>query len=173
MGASPTVTWLRILLGVCCIAVLSLGLLAGERYARAHPRFPVRPFLFFASLSGLLSSVGDLMVKTILQAAGGALRTPALPWLIAGSAAALILFYFAGIYMLARAYQEGTMLGGVVVSDFFARIGAIFLGAVAFAEPIAGRGTAGLARAAGFLLVLGGSLLLGRFSGATVRRAHD
>ena len=96
------------------------------------------------------------------------LRTPALPWLIAGSAAALILFYFAGIYTLARAYQEGTMLGGVVVSDFFARIGAIFLGAVAFAEPIAGRGTAGLARAAGFL---GGSLLLGRFSGATVATA--
>ena len=178
-GAAPlsalaaNAVWLRMLLGVGCIVLLSLALLGGRIFSSGHPRFPLRPFLFFAALSGLLSSVGDLLMKALLFVANGTLRSPFLPWLIAGLAAALIFFYLAGFYMLSRAYQGGTMLGGIVVSDFFARIGAIFLGAAAFAEPIAGRGTAGFARAAGFLLVLGGSVLLGRFSGATIKAGDD
>jgi multidrug transporter EmrE-like cation transporter len=165
--------WLRMSLGVGCMVFLSLGLLRAQGFVSMQPRFPLRPFLFFAALSGLLSSIGDLMMKALLFAAGGALGGPGFPWLIAGTSAALIFFYLAGFYMLSRAYQGGTMLGAIVVSDFFARIGAIFLGAVVFSDPLAGPGTAGFARAAGFLLVLGGSLLLGRFSGATVRAGAD
>jgi drug/metabolite transporter (DMT)-like permease len=174
-GAAPLpdagTLWLRMLLGVGGIVILSLGMLRGERFAARHPRFPARPFFFFAALSGLLSSVGDLMMKALLFAAGGSLRGPSMPWIVTGSATALILFYLAGFYMLSRAYQGGTMLGGIVVSDFFARIGAILLGAVVLSEPIAGPGTGGLARATGFALVLGGSLLLGRFSRAATQAA--
>jgi hypothetical protein len=67
--------------------------------------------------------------------------------------------------MLSRAYQSGGVVGGMVISDFSARIGAIFLGAMALAEPLGIAGGAGLLKAAGLLVVLIGSLLLGRFSG--------
>lgn len=73
--------------------------------------------------------------------------------------------------MLSRAYQVGTVVGGVVVSDFFGRAGALFLGAISLSEPVLGAGAVGLERALGFLLVLGGSLLLGRFSAAPAERA--
>jgi hypothetical protein len=60
--------------------------------------------------------------------------------------------------------KSWTVVGGVVISDFFGRVGALFLGALVLSEPIGGTGAGGLLRAIGFLLVLGGSLLLGRFS---------
>ncbi len=77
-----------------------------------------------------------------------------------------MVFYLAGFYMLARAYQAGSVLAGVVISDFTARIGAIFLGAMVLSEPLTGQGSAGLLRLAGFAAVLAGSVLLGRFGDA-------
>jgi hypothetical protein len=75
----------------------------------------------------------------------------------------LIGFYFTGFYMLSRAYQVGTVVGGIVISDFFVRVGAIFLGSIVLSESLGASGHMGALRGVGFLLVLGGSLLLGRF----------
>jgi drug/metabolite transporter (DMT)-like permease len=147
-----------------CVGLIAVGLYLARRLAAHRARCFLSPLVVFAALSGLLSSVGDLFVKVLLSA--GAAR----PWLGAASAIGLVAFYLAGFYMLSRAYQTGTMVGSVVISDFFARAGAIVLGAVALAEPLAGQGTGGALRAAGFLLVLGGSLLLGRFSSSAVER---
>ena len=93
----------------------------------------------------------------------------ALPLIAAALAVGLVAFYIMGFYMLSRAYQAGTMVGAVVISDFLARLSAIVLGAVALGEPLAGAGMSGALRGAGLLLVLGGSLLLGRFSATTAR----
>jgi hypothetical protein len=64
------------------------------------------------------------------------------------------------------AIVAGTILwdAGAVLSDFSARLGALALGAVALGEPLLGVTGSGYERGAGFLLVLCGSLLLGRFS---------
>jgi hypothetical protein len=136
--------------GLAIIAVLCAAVAAVRR------RIPA--VVVFAALSGLLSSAGDLMVKLILGGPG--------PAAFAAFAAGLVGFYLTGFYMLSRAYREGTVVAGVVLSDFTARVGAILLGAVALGEPLLGAGAgaaSGLERLAGFLLVLGGSLLLGRF----------
>ena len=154
----------RSVVALGCVGIIAIGLYLVRRLPLRRARFLLSPLVVFAALSGLLSSVGDLCVKVLLSA--GAV----LPWLGAASAIGLVVFYLAGFYMLSRAYQAGTMVGGVVISDFFARAGAIVLGAVALAEPLAGQGTGGAVRAAGFLLVLSGSLLLGRFSSSAVER---
>ena len=168
-GPTPGVTAFlaapgRSVVALGCVGLLAVGLYMARRLPARRARFQLPPVFVFAALSGLLSSVGDLFVKVALSA--GAAR----PWLGAASAIGLVAFYLAGFYMLSRAYQAGTMVGGVVISDFFARAGAIVLGVVALAEPLAGQGTGGALRAAGFLLVLGGSLLLGRFSSSPVER---
>ena len=154
----------RSVIAVGCVGLIDVGLSLAHRLSARRARSLLSPLVVFAALSGLLSSVGDLCVKVFLSAGA------ALPWLVAASAVGLVVFYLAGFYMLSRAYQAGTMVGGVVISDFFARAGAIVLGAVALSEPLAGQGTGGALRAAGFLLVLGGSLLLGRFSSSPVER---
>jgi len=129
----------------------------------------------FAATSGLLSGAGDLMVKLITILA----REEARPLagvgvaLVALSGVGMVLFYVTGIYMLSRAYQVGTVVAGMVISDFFARVAAIFLGAVCLSEPLVAAGRAGPLYAVGFLMVLGGSLLLGRFSSRPVRIASS
>jgi len=138
------------MIAVTCAALLALTR-AGPRVSRLVP-----PFALYAGLSGLLSSAGDMMVRLIL--AGPA------PVLFGACAAGLIVLYLAGFYMLSRAYRSGTMVAGVVLSDFSARLGAMALGAVALGEPLLGAVGSGYERGAGFLLVLCGSLLLGRFS---------
>ena len=159
----------RVILGVGCIAILSLCVALAPRLARGSPRAAVISLFAFAALSGLLGSAGDLLTKVFLAV----LETPgsdkAVP--LAASAAGFIAFYLSGFYMLSRAYQVGTVVGGVVVSDFFGRAGALFLGALSLSEPVLGAGAFGLERALGFLLVLGGSLLLGRFSAAPAESA--
>jgi hypothetical protein len=143
-GASAVAGPSGIAEGLGIVAVLGLGLVAARRW--------IPEVVFFALLSGLLSSAGDLMVKLILGGPGAAV--------FAACAAGLIGFYLAGFYMLSRAYKAGTVVAGVVLSDLGARVGAILLGAVTLGEPLL---TGGAGRLAGFLLVLGGSLLLGRF----------
>jgi drug/metabolite transporter (DMT)-like permease len=147
----------KVILGACCVALFSIALFSFGKLKRRPAMSVLTPMVIFAALSGLLSSVGDLMMKTLLSVG------LALPWRAAAVVAAMIAFYVVGVYMLSRSYQAGSMVGGVVISDFFARVGAIFLGALALSEPLAGAGVNGVARGAGFLLVLGGSLLLGRF----------
>ncbi len=128
-----------------------------------------------AAISGLLSGAGDLMVKLITVLA----REGARPLAGAGIAAiglsgvAMAAFYVTGIYMLSRAYQVGTVVAGMVISDFFARVSAIFLGAVCLSESLIASGQGGPLYAVGFLMVLGGSLLLGRFSSRAVRTASS
>jgi drug/metabolite transporter (DMT)-like permease len=140
---------------LACAALYVLGRL---------PRRPLSslltPMFIAAALAGLLSSVGDLAVKILLSLGLAHLGLSAVV------AVGLVAFYLSGFYMLSRAYQAGTMVGSVVISDFFARAGAIFLGAVALGEPVVGGPFGGAARLVGFILVLGGSLLLGRFSAA-------
>jgi uncharacterized membrane protein len=154
----------RVVFGAACIAFFSLALFAVAKVKRRPALTVLSPLVIFAAIAGLLPSVGDLCMKTLLSVG------LALPWRAAGLLAGMIGFYVVGVYMLSRAYQTGSMVGGVVISDFFARIGAIFLGAVVLSEPLAGSGVSGVARGAGFLLVLGGSLLLGRFGSAPQAR---
>jgi drug/metabolite transporter (DMT)-like permease len=150
-------------LGVGCVLGLVAALALASRLARRSPRSPLAPVIVFAGFSGLLSSVGDLFAKVLLAVPGMPAGAPT-RFLVGGAAAAgLALFYLIGFYMLSRAYQVGTVVAGVVISDLFARAGAIFLGAVVLSEPLVGLGAAGLLRVAGFLIVLGCSLLLGRF----------
>jgi hypothetical protein len=154
------------------LAAAAAFLLLG-RPAGARRRPLLKPLAVFAALSGLLSSVGDLMLKILLSAveSPGPFLQRLAPLCAAG--AGLIAFYLAGFYMLSRAYQAGTVVAGVVISDIAARIGAIVLGAVVLAEPLRGPGSTGLLRLAGFLAVLGGSLLLGRLgdAGRAARKA--
>jgi drug/metabolite transporter (DMT)-like permease len=149
----PPDTPVRLLAGIAVIGVVCAALLVLRKGRLA--------LVVFAALSGLLSSVGDVMVKV--------LTTGPAPLIFVGCAALLIAFYLAGFYMLSRAYKAGTMVAAVVLSDFAARIGALLFGGLALGEPVAGTGKTGLVRLCGFLLVLGGSLLLGRFGGGVGR----
>ncbi len=150
----------RVLVGVACMTVLSLLIFLTPRFFRDTPRAALVSFFAFTALSGLLGSVGDLLTKVLLLLVQ---TTPLPAVLLSLSAAGLIAFYLAGFYMLSHAYQVGSVVGGVVVSDFFGRVGALFLGWLSLSESLGGRGPGGPERALGFLLVLGGSLLLGRF----------
>jgi drug/metabolite transporter (DMT)-like permease len=153
----------RVLIGIGAIGAASACLYVVHRALGKRHRRLFTPLMVFAAVSGLLTAVGDLTVKILLSFT----RAPAghAPGLlaIAACAAGLVAFYFTGFYMLSRAYQVGTAVGGVVISDFFVRAGTIFLGAIVLSEAIGRTGTMGALRGAGFLLVLGGSLLLGRF----------
>jgi multidrug transporter EmrE-like cation transporter len=149
----------RLFLGMACITSLSALVFPALRLLKRSPRAAVVHLFAFAALSGLLGSVGDLLTKVFLALVQQGNSVPA-----ALSAAGFIAFYVTGFYMLSRAYQVGTVVGGVVVSDFFGRMGALFLGALVLAEPIGGLERGGLQRALGFLLVLTGSLFLGRFA---------
>jgi drug/metabolite transporter (DMT)-like permease len=152
----------RVILGVACIAILSFIVSFVPRLLKGLSRASTVALFAFAALSGLLGSVGDLLTKVFL-ALLQARPVPVVSLILA--AAGFIAFYLIGFYMLSRAYQSGTVVGGVVVSDFFGRIGVLFLGSLVLSEPmIGGPAGGGLLRAVGFLLVLGGSLLLGRFA---------
>lgn len=150
------ITGLSIVIAAC--AALLAFTLSGSRARRILPSFAA-----FAGLSGLLSSVGDLMVRILM--------TGPAPVAFAACAAGLVAFYLAGFSMLSRAYRTGTVVAGVVLSDFAARLGALLIGALALGERIAAFGGPGLERAAGFLLVLSGSVLLGRFGADARARA--
>jgi drug/metabolite transporter (DMT)-like permease len=154
---------LRAALATALVLAAAAALLLLSRRTSSRPRPPVKPLVAFAALSGLLSSIGDLMLKFLLSLleSPGPLGARALA--LAGGGAALIASYLAGFYMLSRSYQTGTVVAGIVISDFTARIGAIFLGVLVLSEPLTGAGASGLLRLAGFLAVLAGSLLLGRF----------
>jgi multidrug transporter EmrE-like cation transporter len=168
-ASAPTVPSAGILiLGVVCVTSLSVLVLLALRLFKGSSRAAVARLFSFAALSGLLGSVGDLLTKVFLAIVQAAHPVPALPAILA--AAGLISFYVTGFYMLSRAYQVGTVVGGVVVSDFFGRVGALFLGSLVLSEPLGGPGQAGLLRALGFLLVLGGSLFLGRFAAGAGKR---
>jgi drug/metabolite transporter (DMT)-like permease len=162
-GASPwhALSLPRLLIGIGAIAVVSACLYLAWRAGGKRPRRVLSPLMAFAAISGLLTAVGDLMVTVLLSFT----RAPSAPGIavLAACGAGLVVFYFTGFYMLSRAYQVGTVVGGIVISDFFVRVGAIFLGAIVLSEPLGTSGATGALRAAGFLLVLGGSLLLGRF----------
>jgi multidrug transporter EmrE-like cation transporter len=157
-AAPPPAGRVAVAVGAVTLACAALYVL-GRLRRRPLPTL-LTPMFIAAALAGLLSSVGDLAVKILLSLGLAHLL------LSAAVAAGLIAFYLSGFYMLSRAYQAGTMVGGVVISDFFARAGAIVLGAVALGEPVIGGPFGGAARLAGFILVLGGSLLLGRFGAA-------
>jgi uncharacterized membrane protein len=156
----------RIALGIafvtaCCLLAFFIGQLLEKR-----SRFLNWRLVVFAALSGLLSSIGDLCVKVLLVAGHGSLSMLSTLVVIAAAAAGLVAFYLPGFYMLSRAYQAGSMVSSVVISDFFARVGAIFLGAVALSDLLLSPVGFGAPRIVGLALVLGGSLLLGRFSGS-------
>jgi drug/metabolite transporter (DMT)-like permease len=153
----------RVIIGIGALAAISGCLFAAHLALGKRTRRLLSPLMVFAAISGLLTAVGDLMVKLMLffsHAPAG--QVPGLT-VFAACAAGLVAFYFTGFYMLSRAYQAGTVVGGIVISDFFVRIGAIFLGAVVLSESLGAAGSAGAIRAVAFLLVLAGSLLLGRF----------
>jgi drug/metabolite transporter (DMT)-like permease len=154
----------RVILGAASIAVLSLIVSFAPRLLKGLSRASTVALFAFAALSGLLGSVGDLLTKVFL-ALFQAQPVPVVSLTLA--AAGFIAFYLTSFYMLSRAYQSGTVVGGVVVSDFFGRVGVLFLGSLVLSEPIGGPAGGGLLRAVGFLLVLGGSLLLGRFAAAS------
>jgi drug/metabolite transporter (DMT)-like permease len=161
-GAAPAAPVARtVLVGIAIVTAISALVFFAPRWFRGSARYATIALLAFAALSGLLGSVGDLLTKVFLSLFRGA-PLPAALLVVTG--VGFVTFYLSGFYMLSRAYQVGTVVGGVVISDFFGRVGALFLGALVLTEPIGGTGAGGLQRATGFLLVLGGSLLLGRFS---------
>ena len=160
-AASPIVPSAdKVLIGIACMSFLAVVAFILRQLLKSSSRARVVSLFAFAALSGLLGSVGDLLTKVLLALVQ---KAPAAPLLVL-TAAGLISFYVTGFYMLSRAYQFGTVVGGIVVSDFFGRVGALFLGSLVLAEPIGGPGSGGLLRAFGFLLVLVGSLFLGRFA---------
>jgi multidrug transporter EmrE-like cation transporter len=152
----------KVLLGVACVTVVSVLVFLAPRWFRRSSRSAMIALFAFAALSGLLGSVGDLLTKVFIALFQAGRPLPVA--ILVVTAVGFVTFYLAGFYMLSRAYQVGTVVGGVVISDFFSRVGVLFLGALSLSEPIGGPGAGGLLRVAGFVLVLGGSLLLGRFS---------
>ena len=168
--ASPLVvpSALSVILAAAGFVLLSAVVLFSLQFFGWMRTTAVAALFAFSALSGLLSSVGDLLTKVFLALIEEA-PIRHVPSLIL-DAAGFITFYLTGFYMLSRAYQAGSVVGAVVVSDFFGRVGALLLGLLVLSEPIGGPGHGGLQRALGFLLVLGGSLFLGRFSaGASAR----
>ena len=154
-GAEPVVPPAeKLVVGVALVTLFSIPVYLAARFWN-HRRGV--PLFAFAAFSGLLGSVGDLLTKVCLALAQAAPHVQILPLALAG--VGLAVFYLTSFYMLSRAYQSGTVVGAVVVSDLFGRVGVLFLGSLVLSEPIGG----GFARAAGFFLVLGGSLFLGRF----------
>jgi drug/metabolite transporter (DMT)-like permease len=170
-GASPpsSASLGRVLIGIGAVGVVSACLYLIHRVLGTRRRRVLSPLMVFAAISGLLTAVGDLMVKLLLSFTRAG-HAPGLPTVIA-CAAGLVAFYFTGFYMLSRAYQVGTVVGGIVISDFFVRVGAIFLGAIVLSESIGTTGPMPALRGLGFLLVLGGSLLLGRFGALAPKEA--
>jgi drug/metabolite transporter (DMT)-like permease len=162
----PLASLVQVGMAIAILLVACAGLLQLRRIgSRSLLRGMAWTLVAYAAVSGLLLSVGDLLMKVILIVFQGTLETGSRLLLVTACGFGLAAFYLAGFYMLSRAYQSGGVVGGMVISDFSARIGAIFLGAMALAEPLGIAGGAGLLKAAGLLVVLIGSLLLGRFSG--------
>jgi mannose/fructose/N-acetylgalactosamine-specific phosphotransferase system component IID len=109
----------------------------------------------------VLSAVGDLLTKVLLIAAhAGRYLTAFLVY-----APLIIVFYLTSFFSLSRAYQHGSAVTAVIISDLAVRVTSACLGMYILGELFPAAPALRLFRIFGFLIVLVGSSLLGRFSG--------
>jgi drug/metabolite transporter (DMT)-like permease len=128
-----------------------------------------KPVVTFSVVSGVLSAAGDLLTKALLIAVHSGQYLAA--FLI--HAPLIIVFYLTGFFALSRAYQHGSAVTAVIISDFAVRVGSACLGLYVLGEVFPAAPTLRVFRILGFLVVLTGSTLLGRFSGEEPIRPQE
>jgi drug/metabolite transporter (DMT)-like permease len=124
----------------------------------------VRGVIVTAIMAGILLGLGDVATKVLLLllqqrgVGGGA----------AGAAAGLVVFYISGFLLLSRSYQQGRAILVTAVSDLCSRLVAIVAGIAALGETLGGSPAMRVAAVCGYAAVLGGAVLLARFTGEEI-----
>jgi multidrug transporter EmrE-like cation transporter len=121
----------------------------------------IRGVIVSAVMAGILLGLGDVATKLLLLLLQQ--RGPAAA--IASAAAGLIVVYISGFLLLSRSYQQGRAILATAVSDLCSRLVAILAGIVALGESLGGSPGMRAAAVAGYTAVLGGAVLLARFTG--------
>jgi multidrug transporter EmrE-like cation transporter len=115
----------------------------------------------FSVFAGVLLGLGDVLTKGVLIKVGEKSYGVAFGMI----APALVVFYLVGFFLLSRGYQHGRAILVTAVSDFCARLVTIFSGVYAMSEIFPADALARDLRIGGLVAILGGTLLLARFSG--------
>jgi len=115
----------------------------------------------FSVFAGVLLGLGDVLTKGVLIEVGE--KSYAVAFGMIGPA--LVGFYLTGFFLLSRGYQHGRAILVTAVSDFCARLVTIFLGVYTMSEVFPAAALARNLRIGGLVAILGGTLLLARFSG--------
>jgi len=118
----------------------------------------------FSIFSGTFLGTGDVLTKAVMVAANAKSYVTAFG--IIGPA--LVVFYLSGNFLLTRAYQHGRAILVTAVSDFCSRLITIFFGVFAMGEFFPSDPLYRNLRIAGLAAVLGGTVLLSRFSGEQI-----
>lgn len=142
-----------------CLAVV-FAMFALRKFAN----FGFEWVVVFSVVAGTMLGLGDVFTKGILVEAG------AKAWLIAFGliGPAMVFFYLTGFFILSRGYQHGRAILVTAISDFCARLVTIFLGIFAMGEAFPAQALYRDLRIAGLVAILGGTVLLARFSGEQV-----
>lgn len=117
--------------------------------------------IVFSVFAGTLLGMGDVFTKAILVELNGNARIIALVII----APALVCSYLVGFFILSRGYQHGRAILVTGVSDFCSRLVTIFFGVLAMGESFPADALYRGLRAGGLIAILGGTVLLARFSG--------
>ena len=142
-------------IGLCCgLCLLIYG-------ARKLLNFGLGWVGVFSVFAGVLLGLGDVLTKAVLLMVGE--KSYAVAFGMIGPA--LVVFYLTGFFLLSRGYQHGRAILVTAVSDFCARLVTIFLGVYAMSEVFPAEALARELRIGGLVAILGGTLLLARFSG--------
>ncbi len=115
----------------------------------------------FGLVAGCLLGIGDVLTKGMLMAADA----EALGLAFGLIAPALVFFYLTGFFLLSRGYQFGRAILVTAVSDFCSRLVTIFLGVFVMGESFPVDGIHFALRLLGLAAILGGTVLLARFTG--------
>ena len=144
---------------------LAIGICAGTCLliygARKFLNFGLGWVGVFSVFAGVLLGLGDVLTKGVLVKVGEKSYGVAFGMI----APALVVFYLVGFFLLSRGYQHGRAILVTAVSDFCARLVTIFLGIYALSESFPDAALARDLRIGGLIAILGGTLLLARFSG--------
>lgn len=146
------------------LATTSLGLLglgAVAYQVRARLGRGLSWLVVFSMLSGMLAGLGDVFTKGLVME----LDHGTLMGALARFVPFLVAVYLPGILFLSAAYQHGSAIVVVGISDFTARVTTIAAGVVGMGESFPSQSPYFELRLVGLAVVLWGTVLLARFSG--------
>lgn len=147
----------RVLLAVGISCALCFALYGLRRFLNRGFSWVV----VFSIFAGTLLGIGDVSTKGVLVEVGDRAYIVAFGLI----APTLVIFYLTGFFLLSRGYQHGRAILVTGVSDFCARLVTIFFGIFALGETFPENALYRDLRIAGLIAILGGTVLLARFSG--------